>query len=64
MKLLLFFMIYLIVSLFILNMYSSNNKCISICEAELLGNILNCSDLDLQCYQYYQNIYNKCIQKC
>jgi hypothetical protein len=64
MKLLFFIILYIIVSLSILKMYSSNNECISICETELLGNILNCGELDLQCYQYYQNIYNKCIQEC
>lgn len=56
--------LYIIISLILLKSYVKPNQCENICEAELLGNILTCSDFDLKCYEYYQNIYNSCIKNC
>jgi hypothetical protein len=65
MKLILFLIIlYITFSLILLKMYSKTNECETLCEAQLLGNLFTCNDFDLKCCEYYQNIYNQCIQKC
>jgi hypothetical protein len=55
----------LIYIIFICSLFTLyNNNCKNICEAELLGNLMNCLDMDPNCYQYYYSIYKECINKC
>lgn len=56
----------LIYIIFVCSIFAFYNRdsCQDICESELLGNLMDCLDMDPQCYQYYYNIYKECIQKC
>ena len=62
----LFFLIvsYILTLIFISYKHNMLSTCEDECKLQYIGNILTCDDMDLECYEYYNNIYNQCLQKC
>jgi hypothetical protein len=62
-KILFFLLVIYIMSLSLIR-YRYSSNCEDQCKLQYIGNILLCGDMDLECYKYYDDIYDKCLQNC